>query len=384
MSEIQNISEQIAKMKRVVNQLAQFLWDCNKLIDKHTLAIHNQLAGSADRSDRMVIDTLNAAQKQLNKAAEELLAAWTIAADWLEKVGGGSSSSVPASAGPIFLSSGDDPVRTEVTQESDSGESDTDGTVRSGDDPVQTEATQGNDGVGSDTAGSKPIKFKLSPIQTETTQESDGGKSATNRPVKYQFNPATRAAQVGKEEARKASEAWDKLLSEDERDAIRDYSGNDCYGNINGALRGLESAFHPGNKERAINIYTALQKASLPLSMTVYRGGDGKILGDLEGLSDNDIIGASFRDWGFISTSMSEGKAFGGGTMLRIILPKGCHAANIEHLSVYGKDSLIGENEEEILINGNQYFVITGVSYKDTTRIVDAVLVSKNFREVFK
>jgi hypothetical protein len=118
--------------------------------------------------------------------------------------------------------------------------------------------------------------------------------------------------------------------------------------------------------------------------MTVYRGGDGKILGDLEGLSDNEIIGASFRDWGFISTSMSEDKAFGGGTMLRIIRPKGCHAANIEHLSEYGKDSLIGENEEEILINGNQCFVITGVSYKDTTRIVDAVLVSQNFREVFK
>ena len=107
--------------------------------------------------------------------------------------------------------------------------------------------------------------------------------------------------------------------------------------------------------------------------MTVYRGGDEAILGTLKGKSDAEIIGAGFRDRGFISTSMSKNASFDGNTKLRIILPRGCQAANVERLST------TGSHEEEILIDRDQCFTITGVTYEGNLRIVDAVMLSKKY-----
>lgn len=302
MSEIQEISAQVAKLRTDAGNTAKVLYEKCDAIDKQIAAIQKQMEGTARGNYREAIYGMKMAQKKLSDAADNLLAAWNTAENWLARVGGGSSSSAPVSGGTAF-----------------SG-----------------------------------------PAQSDAAPASASGGTAS---------PGSSAKQT----ARSASTAWKESLSEEERRSITDYTGEmpNYYRNINGTLRGLEPAFDPGNAERAAHIHDALQKASLPVSMTVYRKGGEAILGALAGKSDAEIIGAAFRDRAFISTAMSEEAALGGNTTLRILLPQGCHAANIENLSQ------LGSYEEEILIDRDQIFVITGVSYEGTSRIIDAVLLNK-------
>ena len=177
-----------------------------------------------------------------------------------------------------------------------------------------------------------------------------------------------------KQIAREAATDWVNGLSVEQKSAIVDYTSEvpNYYGNINATLRGKSSGFDEGNAERAAHIHSALQRAVLPVDVTVYRRGGDTILGSQSGKSDAEIIGKSFRDRGFISTAMSKEAARPGNTMLRIKVPKGCHAANIETLS------MAGSYEEELLIDKDQVFVITGIEYDGACRIVDVIMLKKN------
>ena len=164
---------------------------------------------------------------------------------------------------------------------------------------------------------------------------------------------------------RSNGKTWAFQLNDSQREAIRDYTKElpRYYENINATLRGLVKSFDPGNKERSDLIHGALEQARLPCDFTVYRGCSYDAIGnDLLHMSDEQMIGHVFLDRGYVSTSMSKKTAFGGDLLLKINLPKGCHAANIEPLSE------AGSYEEEVLIDREQLFQITGSFTDDDGR----------------
>lgn len=148
MSELQEISEQIAKLGNDARSMGNTLWETRNKLDAQIAGIRKQLEGTSRNDYNRALQGLEKAKDQLGKSAQDLIAAWDAADRWLAKVGGGSSSSASASGGTAF-----------------SG-------------PAQTEET-GEDGGGSATAGPYKIKFPNPYAQTEVTQRSDGGVSGT-------------------------------------------------------------------------------------------------------------------------------------------------------------------------------------------------------------
>lgn len=162
------------------------------------------------------------------------------------------------------------------------------------------------------------------------------------------------------------SSNWVGSLSDSEKRAITDYTREvpPYYKNINGVLRGKENHFEYGNEERNELLHKALSKAILPNSITVYRGGNSSILGNLANVADSELAGKTFLDMGYVSTSMSSNSAFGGDVLMVINVPKGSRAACIEELS------LAGSYEQELLIDRGQVFSISSVHRDEHNRRV--------------
>lgn len=150
-----------------------------------------------------------------------------------------------------------------------------------------------------------------------------------------------------------AGEVWANGLSDSERSALRDYTGN-AYLNINSSLRG-QTEFNSGNAERACMIHNALSNASIPQNCIVYRGTSPAALGSYQNLSDEELVGCQIAEAGFMSTSLNQGNQFMGAVQLEISVPAGAHGAYVGHLSQYG------HNESEVLFDAGQILEITGV-----------------------
>ncbi len=100
---------------------------------------------------------------------------------------------------------------------------------------------------------------------------------------------------------------WGKLLESvndltlEQKEAFTKYSG-DVFENINNSLRGLEEATI--ENQETINIMkSALDNASLPRDMVVYRGTDKVELGILKNLSPEDLIFKEIDEPAFLSTT---------------------------------------------------------------------------------
>ncbi len=146
------------------------------------------------------------------------------------------------------------------------------------------------------------------------------------------------------------------------------YTGT-AYSNINARLRGLEKSFDPGNQECAIRIHQALSGASIPADCTVYRGVSSKALGMLRMLPDNMLVGKTFTDHGFMSTSLERNSAFGGDMLLEVDVPKGAHGAYV------GDISSAGHYESEVLFDAGQQMRITGVRCDENGRRIVSVRI---------
>lgn len=93
------------------------------------------------------------------------------------------------------------------------------------------------------------------------------------------------------------------------------------------------------------NLNSALNKASLPQDMTVYRGTSKSILGDLKGLSADDLIGEEIIEKGYMSTSTSydvASKQFGTKDVIMTIkAPKDAKGMDIAPTSIFAEESEI-------------------------------------------
>lgn len=148
-------------------------------------------------------------------------------------------------------------------------------------------------------------------------------------------------------------------LSDSQINALKKYTGDD-YRNINNSLRGLEEAT-PENSVTIKEIRSALDNAALPEDMTLYRGTSTDALGELKNLQPEELVGQTFTERGFMSTSADSTVAdgfFKNNMQITIEASKGAHAMDISSISKY-------KSEVEILFNAGQELLITSAEYKD-------------------
>lgn len=153
---------------------------------------------------------------------------------------------------------------------------------------------------------------------------------------------------------KQTGQQWANNLSQAEAMAVRDYTGTH-YLNINNVLRGIESDFAYGNENRSILIHNALQNAQMPCDCTVYRGASARALGEYQNLSDEQLIGLTIMDDGFMSTSLNPNDAFSGEVRFELSVPEGTHGAYVGYLSN------CGHYESEVLLDAGRQMEITDV-----------------------
>lgn len=140
------------------------------------------------------------------------------------------------------------------------------------------------------------------------------------------------------------------------------------YRNINNSLRGLETAT-PENQTAINNIQAAMNKSQMPKNMILYRGSDIAELGDIGNLSTQDMVGKSFTELAFTSTSTSNQVAsgtFSGNLQMRIFAKRGTHALDLSELSHYS-------GEKEILFGAGQQFTITNANIQNSVLYIDVI-----------
>lgn len=159
-------------------------------------------------------------------------------------------------------------------------------------------------------------------------------------------------------------------LSKIEKEAVTIYTGDD-YKNINDSLRGKDTATE--QNAQVINTLTnALQVSELSENMTLYRGTSIMALGaELMNLSPEELVGESFTERGFTSTSTDDYMARYFATnyynsnsrpmIMTIDARVGDHALNVTPISQH-------PSEQEILFNRNTSFTIT------RAEVIDGIL----------
>ena len=151
--------------------------------------------------------------------------------------------------------------------------------------------------------------------------------------------------------------------------AVKDYTGNLYYENINAVLRGKAAAFDTGNHERAKQLHQALADARLPTACTVYRGTSSAALGRFQAAEDSQLIGVIIGDEGFMSTSLNREDAFSDELILEIHAPAGAHGVYVGYVSAQG------HNESEVLFDKDQTMQITGVRREaNGKRVIETIL----------
>lgn len=155
-------------------------------------------------------------------------------------------------------------------------------------------------------------------------------------------------------------------LSKDEKAAVTIYTGDD-YKNINDSLRGKDTAT-PQNAQVINTLTNALQESELSENMTLYRGTSITALGsELMNLSPEELVGESFTERGFTSTSTDDYMAryfatnynYNSRPMIMTIDARaGDHALNVTPISQH-------PSEQEILFNRDTSFTITRAEVTD-------------------
>lgn len=146
---------------------------------------------------------------------------------------------------------------------------------------------------------------------------------------------------------------WWNGLSMAEKKAAEHYSGDD-YTAMSSALwkaKGDNILLHakPKTATDIINLQNALAKASYPENMICSHGVKMANACSFLGCSPEELIsaaknpaaadkfiGAVNTNYSFLSTTTASDKSFSGAVKYRILVPKGAHAAYIEHISSYG------------------------------------------------
>lgn len=208
------------------------------------------------------------------------------------------------------------------------------------------------------------VRNGVVPVKKEPTLKTSFDRAA----IDSMFSKQSRTIRGDLDEA--ASKWWDKL-TEDERYAVRKYTGS-SYVPMNNHLRGIKKG-DSTVKSWIKDCKSALSKASSPMDIVVGRGSGTRslrgMLGDPSGMLDaaNDysladwarknkdkVIGSVASDNGFLSTTPYEGGGFSGDITYRILVPKGSPGAYVD---AYSKHM----GEQEFLLQAGGKFRVTDI-----------------------
>lgn len=116
----------------------------------------------------------------------------------------------------------------------------------------------------------------------------------------------------------------------------------------------------PENQATAEAIKSALDNSALLQDMTLYRGTSTEALGALQDLSVDELVGKTFTEQGFMSTSTNSvvAEGFSGNMQMTIEAAEGAQALNISSISQY-------VTEEEVLFNAGQEMLIISAEVKN-------------------
>ena len=156
-------------------------------------------------------------------------------------------------------------------------------------------------------------------------------------------------------------------LSDEQIAALRRYTGDD-YVNINNSLRGMET-LSLENQATVEAMKSALDNVALSQDMILYRGTSKEALGSLQNLPVDQLIGKTFKEQGFMSTSTNCNviDSFLGDMQITIEASKGAHALDISSISQYS-------TEAEVLFNAGQEMLITSAEVKNGILHINVIL----------
>lgn len=149
-------------------------------------------------------------------------------------------------------------------------------------------------------------------------------------------------------------EKWKYALSKEEQVAINEYT----YGSrrVNAVLRGIDKQYTGESLDKIELISNGLQKSVLP-EMLLFRGAGKRFLGDLADMSPENLIGKTFEEKGFLSTSLFPQEHFIDGVQMVIKVPRGINGAYLGDLSKF-------KREAEVLLDHGQKMLIREVKPK--------------------
>lgn len=231
----------------------------------------------------------------------------------------------------------------DITNGSQSGQHET-GTDQKGSDTQSKEIS----GAVTDIEGNKvPFSVNVKFGEDDLFQMRTG--------VKEFGNHASAATEWGT----KYSEQYISNLSTDEVVALESYSGSG-YDRVNQAARNmiLERDLSSTEKETIHNLDSALEKASLPEDVVVYRAISESALASIAIHNGGSIEpGMVFQDDGFMSCSLVSDNPFANyeKCIFRITAPAGTHAAYLGDLSMY-------PTENELLVGRGHCIYINQVT----------------------
>ena len=155
--------------------------------------------------------------------------------------------------------------------------------------------------------------------------------------------------------------------------ALKAYTGND-YSVINGPLRGNAGWMDPTivaqGKDEAREIDKLMARSTMTSTQTVYRGmgtemfqGPYPLVGSDKQFDLKSIVGKTFTDNGFVSTTKSLDEARGWdfkGAVAKITVPAGTHAIDVD-AALSGNQYSQSGSEHEILLNRGLTFRVIKV-----------------------
>ncbi|AZB44532.1 hypothetical protein CEF21_20810 [Bacillus sp. FJAT-42376] len=151
--------------------------------------------------------------------------------------------------------------------------------------------------------------------------------------------------------------SWLDNLSDREVEALKQYTGND-YSKINRYLRGTSDSLHGVDPSVIQDLTSSLYKAQVPHEIKVFRGTDMGPLDEMITLNDEgriiaeELVGKTFIDYGFTSTSITKSASFQNlPVSWEINVPKGAHGAYLGQISHF-------PDEAELLLQARQEMVI--------------------------
>ena len=203
-----------------------------------------------------------------------------------------------------------------------------------------------------------------------------GGYTASSAASKFSLNKVKVDVEAPKYSTQELDTYFRKSqqsFTNAEAEGLRVYTSND-YTYINNYLRGFSDDLGPVSTSTISDIDSALSKMELPADLTLYRGTSSAPFMNIvdknyNGTLDwNSLVGKTFEDRAFVSTSVESKTAFGGGVRWEINAPKGSKGGMVNTFSMF-------PNENELLLPRNSKFLIKGIDKVDNNIILKMDLI---------